>query len=63
MHQLSRNKIEIEVVDPIKNKTYHRNVGNVGEEEKLFGEALDYIERHLTKLPAPPEGETGSQTI
>ncbi len=47
MHQPSRNKIQIEVVDPIKRITYHRNVGNVGEEERLFGEAINYIRRHL----------------
>jgi hypothetical protein len=49
MHPLSRNEIEIEVVDP-------RNVGNIGEEE-LFGEAVDYIGRYLTNLPVPPKGE------
>jgi len=47
MRQLSGNRIEVEVVDPIKRMTYHRNVGNVGEEEKLFGEAVNYIKRHL----------------
>jgi hypothetical protein len=47
MRPLSRNRIEIEVVDPIKRITYHHNEGNVGEEEKLFGGALNYIERHL----------------
>ncbi|MDT7879016.1 MAG: hypothetical protein RQ862_10750 [Candidatus Caldarchaeales archaeon] len=52
MHQLSGNKIEIEVVDPIKRITYYRNVGNLGEEEQLFGEAINYIRRHL--LASPP---------
>jgi hypothetical protein len=74
MRPLSRNKIEVEVVDPIKRKTYHYRVGSVGEEKELFGGAVDYISRHLANLPvppefsqpikkispAPPEGETGS---
>jgi hypothetical protein len=63
MRPLSGNKIEIEVVDPIKRITYHRNIGDAEEAEKLFGEALDYTRRHLTNLPAPPEGEAGSQKL
>jgi hypothetical protein len=47
MRPLSGNQIEIEVVDPIKRKIYHRNVGNAEEEEELFGEAVNYIRRHL----------------
>jgi hypothetical protein len=46
MRQISRDKIEIEVIDPIKRKIYHRNVGNVGKEDELFGEAIDYIRTH-----------------
>jgi hypothetical protein len=45
MRPLSGDKIEIEVVDPIKRKTYHRNVGSVGEEEKLFSEAVKKFAR------------------
>jgi hypothetical protein len=69
MRPLSRNRIEIEVVDPIKRITYHHNEGNVGEEEELLGRALNYIERHLLgrkfkieelKLPSPaqPQADT-----
>jgi hypothetical protein len=46
MRQTGRDKIEIEVIDPIKRKIYHRNVGNVGKEDELFGEAIDYIRTH-----------------
>jgi predicted metal-dependent hydrolase len=42
-----------------KQPTDYRNVDNLGEEEKLFGEAVAYIERNL---PAPPKGETGFRT-
>jgi hypothetical protein len=47
MRQTGRDKIEIEVIDPIKRIIYHRNVGNVGKEDELFGEAVNYIRRHL----------------
>ena len=54
MRQIGRDKVEIEVVDPIKRITYYRNVGNVGEENQLFGEAVDYIGRHLLGRDYPP---------
>lgn len=47
LRPLSEGKIEIKIVDPIKRKTYFTAEGSPNEEEQLFGEAINYIRRHL----------------
>lgn len=51
MSQLSGNKIEVQVVDPVKRIIYHRNVGDLSEENKLFGEALEYVGKRIGRTP------------
>jgi hypothetical protein len=46
MRQTGRDKIEIQVVDPIKRKIYFKDEGSIEEKDELFGRAIEYVKKH-----------------